>query len=967
MSPIAFNNFRFTDSTLDLNGPLLSFTEEPSDVTVAIGATVSLTGVSTLSISPFSGTINYQWYNSTDGSAVSNGERTNESGSISTITGATSETLSIINAQYLEDNADAYYLEASYTPAGYGVETIGNPANEPLNSNPASIFVGFAIDINVQPAPNIDAVATDFTEFTVVASTSANNPTFDSRLTYQWSLDGSSLSDDDTVQGSNSDTLSIKRAVGSYSIKCTVGHQDSTDTVDTDSVTYTTKSSTGYVYSELITNRGGTTSRSVSNYNLNAGSFNANGPQHLNFIYSPNEDLDVIIEMTSSAGNSSGANAGGNGGWGAFKLKLLKDVEYLLELGSKDGTYDPIGGRVASPVNGALGGGMGILYKQNRPIAVLGAGGGAGAAGNGGDGGGLNISGQRGGGRNGGQGGTGGPNGRGVENLSSTQSASGGATAACISNTSGDYFRDTLGLSDCIDYWTYYGSKVEFIDQTGVQFNGQNGLPSSTSLFRGFRQGSAGRTNAGWGKDGNGGGGGGGAVGGDGSAGNQSGGGGGSGYANTGEVEVLRTSSGAWDGSSYAKVQLYTDSLAQQYRNGVYDPGSNSENIQQIEWNDSRSLGYKQGTENESQTNSGSIINTGSGSQSNPVNANWIEKITADNELVRTNQLFFSPEGRNASNLSYFMFNLLYKGVKHKTSDNSYLLNNRGNRDSSKGTTRRWYTETQNLLNNEPELYTNDKNEAFVPYRLEFSISLSFDNVKYSNEQIRQGTGGFYQKPSCVGTQNGWYTRTGRPISETGGDGFTGARTIEIFFDGELISGTVNEDGYVISGNYAYTFGDYRAPSYYGWRNDNQCGYSGPEGSGPGDFGNAFDVKRYNYSATSGFGGRWKVLTIPFGEGGLSYDFTSFDSRNDINFNSNQLAKYFNTPEARGILTDYNEVNSSGNPRYDYANPKIEYIRSRIINLDTNKINDLNLFMEFDNEDGAVDDNYVEIGKYVLT
>ena len=77
MSPIAFNNFRFTDSTLDLNGPLLSFTEEPADVTVAIGATVSLTGVSTLSISPFSGTINYQGYNSTDGNAVSNGERTN--------------------------------------------------------------------------------------------------------------------------------------------------------------------------------------------------------------------------------------------------------------------------------------------------------------------------------------------------------------------------------------------------------------------------------------------------------------------------------------------------------------------------------------------------------------------------------------------------------------------------------------------------------------------------------------------------------------------------------------------------------------------------------------------------------------------------------------------------------------------------------------------------------------------------
>ena len=193
---------------------------------------------------------------------------------------------------------------------------------------------------------------------------------------------------------------------------------------------------------------------------------------------------------------------------------------------------------------------------------------------------------------------------------------------------------------------------------------------------------------------------------------------------------------------------------------------------------------------------------------------------------MRSNKLFLYPEGTNASNLSYFMFNLLYKSVKHKTSDNSYLITNRGNRDSSRGTTRRWYTESQSLLNSNSELYTNDKDEAFIPYRLEFSMSLSYDT-----------------------------------------------------------------------------------------------------------------------------GGKWKVLTIPFGQGGLSYDFTTFDSRNDINFNSNQFAKYFDTPEARGILTDFNEVDPAGDPRYNYSNPKIEYIRSRIIDLDTNRINDLNLFMEFDNED----------------
>ena len=43
--------------------------------------------------------------------------------------------------------------------------------------------------------------------------------------------------------------------------------------------------------------------------------------------------------------------------------------------------------------------------------------------------------------------------------------------------------------------------------------------------------------------------------------------------------------------------------------------------------------------------------------------ANWIEKITADMSLVRSNQLFFSPEGADASKLSYFIFNLLYNYI----------------------------------------------------------------------------------------------------------------------------------------------------------------------------------------------------------------------------------------------------------------------------------------------------------------
>ena len=110
-----------------------------------------------------------------------------------------------------------------------------------------------------------------------------------------------------------------------------------------------------------------------------------------------------------------------------------------------------------------------------------------------------------------------------------------------------------------------------------------------------------------------------------------------------------------------------------------------------------------------------------------------------------------------------------------------------------------------------------------------------------------------------------------------------------------------------------------------------------------------------------------KVLTIPFGQGGLSYDFTTFDSRNDINFNSNQFAKYFNTPEARGILTDFNEVDHQEIQDIIIQIQRLNTSDQESLTLIPTRINDLNLFMEFDNEDGAVDDNYVEIGKYVLT
>ena len=74
-------------TTLDLNGPSLEFSTQPTGVTTTIGLAVTFTGIATVSFSAgyaIEGNIAYQWYNNTDGSAVSDGNRSNSRGGITT-------------------------------------------------------------------------------------------------------------------------------------------------------------------------------------------------------------------------------------------------------------------------------------------------------------------------------------------------------------------------------------------------------------------------------------------------------------------------------------------------------------------------------------------------------------------------------------------------------------------------------------------------------------------------------------------------------------------------------------------------------------------------------------------------------------------------------------------------------------------------------------------------------------------
>ena len=119
---------------------------------------------------------------------------------------------------------------------------------------------------------------------------------------------------------------------------------------------------------------------------------------------------------------------------------------------------------------------------------------------------------------------------------------------------------------------------------------------------------------------------------------------------------------------------------------------------------------------------------------------------------------------------------------------------------------------------------------------------------EYFNEDARTGTGNFNQKPSCIGIPNGWYTRTGSAQNRGDRD----VRKLQIIWDGILIYDgpyIPNEDGYMIIGNYAYIWGEYRSPSLYGWRYDDACGVGDTNAQpfGTGDFGNGFDVTRHEY------------------------------------------------------------------------------------------------------------------------
>ena len=574
--------FPDVNTTLDLNGPELSFTTQPVGVATSVASGIAtFTGIATATFpsnqstrSTNTGSIAYQWYK--DNSALSDGTN---------VTGSGTTTLTLSGLTNPGDNQSSVFLRADYTPSAYESGLTPNAFNEPVDSDTGIVTIFPTVSITTQPEDTTIVEDVDAT-FSVVASTSDST---NSNLSYNWYLNGSSLSDSSLVSGSKTDTLTIKTEDPSLNrVYCEVSHPTAQPGIVTSTEAkldvFSARALINYerlgnleVYetgSRDIGASGGLTFRA-----------NASRGARIIILWSSEKDVDVKITLGGAAGEARNGNRGGHGGISVFKLTMKKDFEYVIKLGV---SYNQ-GGGARGGING--GGGLAVIYEKARVVAVCGGGGGAGVSGRGGDGGGCNVVGENGAGPGAGLGGAY----IGVGELPPTGITQAGRTGVR------DFDNDSSGsgrLSGCTIGLYYNQQGLAPCDDIGSEtdkeiFRRADGVAySNTLLIRGYKAGQGHRNNGGAGS-GNGGGGGAGARGGTGT-GNNGGGGGASGYQ-SGQIELLSSSTlpngtqqGGNDDVAFISVERY---VATDDHTPLLPPKSNATTEKTVTFSVSRNAG----------------------------------------------------------------------------------------------------------------------------------------------------------------------------------------------------------------------------------------------------------------------------------------------------------------------------------------------------------------------------------------
>ena len=532
---------------LDLNGPILSFTTNPTGVGstgVLAGGTgggsVSLTGIATATFPTSAnnaGSIAYQWYEQGIG-ALS--DSTN-------VTGTATTTLTLSNLITPDDNDRKFFLEADYVPSYY---VTGNATNEPLNSGIGTITVDPLITITSQPS-NVSVLSGEDAAFIIDAES-----TGDDDLTFQWQLDGSDVTDGTdtkdgvitTISGATTNTLVLNSDASgiTYTVNCVVSSATASNSpITSDEVTYTPQNVATFSIVTIEEISPNTSIASTSEVDLENGehtftiaasSSSDDDVVQLYSFFAKEKDLDVEMDLFGGGTNS----VGGEGGYSRIRFTMDQNVEYVIA-GLIDSVNTP------------------FVYRKSALMVCVGEGGKGGVVGkSGGDGGGVGIAGGNGFGITGS-----GVGGNLIANGQLTLSGVFGSTVSAPTlypgdtqagnNNGGQTIRCTKGV-----YWAQQGvaacddiaaetvaatSKFRLSDGTEVT--------NSAEIVRGYKAGYNIIQTAGKGitafRGGNG------ATGGEGGGGNDAGGGGGSGYSD-GTVTVVSTRLGG--STESAKVVL---------------------------------------------------------------------------------------------------------------------------------------------------------------------------------------------------------------------------------------------------------------------------------------------------------------------------------------------------------------------------------------------------------------------------
>ena len=520
---IGLQIFRHIPTSLEINGPILSFSQQPVGVTTNNGGSITLVGIATAQFpsqtptnpAENSGSISYRWYEVGVG-ALSNS---------ASITGTATTTLTLSNLSNPSDTGRQFYLRADYVASAYAIgKSTPNAINDPLDSDIVSVTVRPTVSITSQPSASTVAQGRS-TTFSVTATTSDGS---NSDLTYQWYLNGSPLSNGETVSGATSGTLTISLStISTNTVYVEVGHPSAGNSpVASSPVTFDVVSARSILNYEILDDNASQFGFGSVNLFDQPITFTANSSTWVRAlsVYAPEKDITVKITMAAASGLSRNGNRGGDGGLSVFTLTLRQNQEYIFKLGAQ-----------TAPSGGANGGGGGaFFYKKGQLLVCLGGGGGAGDQGRGGDGGGVGVSGENGTGRNAGSGGI-------LYSIGSLPVQgffAGGATSGSANNgqpTGGRVAACTIG-----EYWSQQGISP-CNDIGNVQFRAASGQVASSTAYilRGYKSGLAYRNNGG-NASGDNGGGGSGTAGGNAGTGSGSGGGGGSGYSN-GEVNITST------------------------------------------------------------------------------------------------------------------------------------------------------------------------------------------------------------------------------------------------------------------------------------------------------------------------------------------------------------------------------------------------------------------------------------------